>query len=204
MVKAKQAAYVKDDFFDMMSCETLDKMGHAQGDGPHHRRSVQVRKGQAGRLAGVLACLKPSGRCIHMVEPRSRGKHGRCRHCWTGVSDGCVAPLLPACCCSVLWTSRHLGAWVACATSTTGAGAAGAAAAAATAGRVVAASTTTRRAAGAPASEQQQQRRLLEQAGVCVCAAVWEGMSRACAVLSGSTTGALSAGSSSSSSILGC
>lgn len=72
MVKAKQAAYVKDDFFDMMSCETLDKMGHAQGgDGPHHRRSVQVREGQAGGLA----CLKPSGRCIHMVGPRSRAAH---------------------------------------------------------------------------------------------------------------------------------
>jgi hypothetical protein len=46
VVKAKQAAYNKDDFFDMMSCETLDKMGHAQApDGMHNRRSMQVRLG---------------------------------------------------------------------------------------------------------------------------------------------------------------
>lgn len=48
VVKAKQTAYVKDDFFDMMSCETLDKMG--QGEGPHHRRSMQVSC-QAGYTA---------------------------------------------------------------------------------------------------------------------------------------------------------
>jgi hypothetical protein len=40
VVKAKQVTYVKDDFFDMMSCETLDKMG--QGDGMQNRRTMQV------------------------------------------------------------------------------------------------------------------------------------------------------------------
>lgn len=40
VVKAQKAAYVKDDFFDMMSCETLDKMG--QGDTMQHRRTMQV------------------------------------------------------------------------------------------------------------------------------------------------------------------
>jgi hypothetical protein len=39
-VKAKQVTYNKDDFFDMMSCETLDKMG--QGDGMQNRRTMQV------------------------------------------------------------------------------------------------------------------------------------------------------------------
>lgn len=40
VVKAKQVTYNKDDFFDMMSCETLDKMG--QGDGMQNRRTMQV------------------------------------------------------------------------------------------------------------------------------------------------------------------
>jgi predicted Zn-dependent protease with MMP-like domain len=42
VVKAKQITYNKDDFFDMMSCETLDKMGHMQGDGIQNRRNMQV------------------------------------------------------------------------------------------------------------------------------------------------------------------
>jgi protein LSM14 len=56
VVKAKQAAYNKDDFFDMMSCETLDKMGHAQApDGMHNRRSMQraVDIETFGGLGGV-------------------------------------------------------------------------------------------------------------------------------------------------------
>lgn len=71
VVKAKQAAYVKDDFFDMMSCETLDKMGHAQGqDGPHARRSMQraVDIETFGGLGGV--------RHFHH-RGRGRGRGGR-------------------------------------------------------------------------------------------------------------------------------
>lgn len=51
MVKAKQITYNKDDFFDMMSCETLDKMGHMQGDGIQNRRNMQVRRHRAQRGA---------------------------------------------------------------------------------------------------------------------------------------------------------
>lgn len=41
VVKAQKAAYNKDDFFDMMSCETLDKMGQG-GDSMQQRRTMQV------------------------------------------------------------------------------------------------------------------------------------------------------------------
>lgn len=68
VVKAQKAAYVKDDFFDMMSCETLDKMG--QGDGMQHRRTMQraVDIETFGGLGGV--------RHFHH-RGRGRGRGGR-------------------------------------------------------------------------------------------------------------------------------
>lgn len=194
VVKAKQASYVKDDFFDMMSCETLDKMG--QGDGPHYRRSVQVREGRACLLDGVGP----------LVEPRSRGKHGRLMPplLWTAVADGCV--LRPCCLPAAAACCGHRDVW-----------GPGWRAPLPPQGQGPRARRPRRRL------EQRQAgwRRLLQQpAGrqgpsppvsssssgwgrlVFACVQLSEGMSRAHAVLSGSTTGACSAGSS-SSSILG-
>jgi hypothetical protein len=70
VVKAKQAAYNKDDFFDMMSCETLDKMGHAQApDGMHNRRSMQVRLLHWAKLGLGFSASTSGSRCFRRSQP---------------------------------------------------------------------------------------------------------------------------------------
>jgi hypothetical protein len=45
VVKPKQHSYVKDDFFDTVSCEALDKLQMMEGPSGQHRRNMHVRGG---------------------------------------------------------------------------------------------------------------------------------------------------------------
>eukprot|EP00775_Hariotina_reticulata_P002566 gene2566-2868_t len=68
-VKTQHSAYNKDDFFDMVSCEALDKMQSMEGPSGHHRRNMHEQRAVDIETFGGLGGMRH-------LHHRGRGRRG--------------------------------------------------------------------------------------------------------------------------------